>query len=204
MSGPAWSCCCSSTRRLWRSLDMECMLGLTAVPEPGCQETRRKVYGKVGWRLEPSYCPLEAFLREPKLNSQSTKALHKMLEEAQGKWMSAEHICGQWASLPADLAPKVPRDSRATHRSWDCWNETCSLGDKTSCSWLYAPSRQQRILVGRHASVVWPLLSTIPKRVSLDWGVHQSVYMCNIPLYYVWGIFKILKWFPRGRRKTES
>lgn len=39
-----------------------------------------------------------------------------MLGEAQGKRMSAEHICGQWASLPANMAPKVLQENRATHR----------------------------------------------------------------------------------------
>lgn len=49
--------------------------------------------GKVGWRLEPSYCPLEAFLREPKLNSQSTEALRKMLRGSSGKMdVSRAHL----------------------------------------------------------------------------------------------------------------
>lgn len=64
---------------------MECMLKLAAVPEPGCQETGRKAYGKVGWRLGLSCCPLEAFLGEPKLNSRAPRPSARCQGEAQGK-----------------------------------------------------------------------------------------------------------------------
>lgn len=72
-------------------------------------------------RSHPSICFLEAFLREPKLSSQSTEALREMAEAAQGKRMLAERMCdSQWASLPADSAPTVLRGSRVAHRSCGC------------------------------------------------------------------------------------
>lgn len=64
--------------------------------------------------------PPGSFSQRAKAEFSDTKALRKMLEKAQGKRTSAEHIYGQWASLPPDLAPKVLRESRATHRSCGC------------------------------------------------------------------------------------
>lgn len=152
---------------MWRSLDTECVLGLAAVPEPGCQATGRQAYEEVGWRLEPSYCRQpEAFLREPKLNSQSTKALHKMLEEAQGKtghrrstsvvsglpylptWLP--RFCGK-AELHTDpaAAEKTRVHMETNQAALDCMH---LLDSRTS---------------GGKICRCWPL-SPIPKRITLN------------------------------------
>lgn len=94
--------------------DLQCKRRLAAVPEPGCQETGRKEGG-----LETGTILLSpgSFSRRAKAKFQSTEALlRKMLGEAQGKRTSAERICGHWASLPANMAPKVLQENRATHR----------------------------------------------------------------------------------------
>lgn len=80
---------------------------LAVVPEPGCQETGRKETGTV--LLSPG-----SFSQRAKAKFQSTEALlRKMLGEAQGKRTSAERICGHWASLPANMAPKVLQEKQS-------------------------------------------------------------------------------------------
>lgn len=99
-----------------RSLVMEYTLGLAAVPGPTCHRKQKERHKWVGaWNRLPAPAPSEAFLREPKLNPQSTKAFRKKLEEAQGKGMSVKHFCRRWASVPAYLVPKVLQESRAAH-----------------------------------------------------------------------------------------
>lgn len=67
-----------------RSLDMEYTLGLAAVPGPTCHRKQEERHRWVGtWNPLPAPAPSEAFLREPKLYPQSTKAFCKKLEEAQ-------------------------------------------------------------------------------------------------------------------------
>lgn len=90
------------------------MRRLAAVPEPGCQETGRKEGG-----LETGTILLSpgSLSRRANAKFQSTEALlRKMLGEAQGKRTSAERICGPWASLPANMVPKVLQENRATPR----------------------------------------------------------------------------------------
>lgn len=188
---------------MWRSLDTKCVLGLAAVPEPGCQATGRKAYGKVGWRLEPSYCcQLEAFLREPKLNSQSSKAFHKMLEEAQGKTgrRRSTSVVNGLPYLPtwlprfcrkADLHTD-PVAAEKTHVHMET--------NQAARSRLYAPSRQQ--------NVWWedmPVLAIVSHSKENNFELRVCIRVCTYVIYpyIMYEGFKILKWFPSGSRKTE-
>lgn len=159
---------------MWRSLDTQCMLGLATVPETGCQATGRKAYGKIGWRLEPSYCrrPLGSF-------SQRAKALHKMLEEAQvktGRRRSTSVVSG----LPY-LPTWLPRFCRKAELHTDpmaAEKDTCSHGDKSSCSRLYAPSRQQNIW--------WedmPVLAIVSRSKENNFELRVCIRVCTYVIY---------------------
>lgn len=144
-----------------RSLDVEYRPGLAAVPGPTChrkQEERRHRW--VGaWNRLPVPAPSEAFLREPKLNPQSSKAFCKKLEEAQGKWMSVEHFCSRWASVPAFLVPKQEGKPRM-----DCDPEAAEMEHvhvetkQAALDCTHAPFRQQNM-------PPWSPLSSVPERL---------------------------------------
>lgn len=78
---------------------------------------------------------------------------------------------------------------REAEPSMDCDSEAAEtdhvrMEKKTSCSSQYAPLKNQNIWVARRVILLVITVFTF-KEVNLTGGVCKSMYIYNIPLYYV-------------------